>query len=60
MPSLIHHTDSRDRPATAQEANGGPLSERTADGIPYSRNAASKMACTRAVSVFRTAWQRSR
>ena len=31
-----------------------------ASGRPYSRNAASKMACARAVSVFSTAWQRSR
>jgi len=42
MPSLIHHTESRDRPATAQEAKGGPLSERTARGSPNSRNAASE------------------
>jgi hypothetical protein len=60
MPSLIHQTDSRDSPATAHEAKGGPLSERTAEGMPYLRNAASKMACTRSVSVFSTAWQRSR
>ena len=60
MPSLIHQTASRDNPATAQEANGGPLSVRIADGMPYSRNAASKMACTRSVSLFSTAWQRSR
>src|SRR5713101_1612383 len=41
MPSLIHHTASRDSPAAAVEANGGPLSVRTAPGKPYSRNAAS-------------------
>src|SRR5450631_865142 len=33
MPSLIHHTESRDRPATAQDANGGPLSERTGNKV---------------------------
>jgi hypothetical protein len=33
---------------------------RIACGIPYSRNAASKIARVRTVSVFSTAWQRSR
>ena len=60
IPSFIHHTASRDSPAIAREANGAPLSVRIAAGIPYSRNAASKIARTRAVSVFSTAWQRSR
>src|SRR6266404_3441144 len=52
MPSLIHHTAKRDSPARARVANGAPLSVRMAAGMPYSRNAASKMACTRAVSIF--------
>src|SRR5881628_3883378 len=43
-PSLIHHTASRDNPASAVEAKGAPLSVRIARGSPYSRNAASKMA----------------
>ena len=60
MPSLIHHTASRDNPPTAELANGGPLSVRIAQGRPYSRNAASKMARTRWVSVFSTACERSR
>src|ERR1700756_1809142 len=60
IPSFIHHTASRDNPAIAREANGAPLSVRIVSGRPYSRNAASKIACTRAVSVFSTAWQRSR
>src|SRR5712692_1647035 len=59
-PNLIHHTASRDNPATACEANGAPLSVRIASGIPNSRKAASKIARTRAVSVFSTAWQRNR
>jgi hypothetical protein len=46
MPNLIHHTASRDNPAKAREANGAPLSVRMACGIPYSRKAASKIACT--------------
>jgi hypothetical protein len=60
IPSFIHHTASRESPATACEANGAPLSVRIACGMPYSRNAASKMARVRGVSVFSTAWQRSR
>ncbi len=60
IPNLIHHTASRDNPATAREANGGPLSVRIACGIPYSRKAASKIAYTLAVSVFSTAWQPER
>ncbi len=60
IPSVIHHTASRDKPAIAVVANGGPLSVRMACGNPYWRNAASKIACTRAVSVLATAWQRSR
>jgi hypothetical protein len=60
MPSLIHHTASRDNPPTAALAKGAPLSVRMACGRPYSRKAASKMARTRSVPVFSTAWQRSR
>ena len=60
IPSLIHHTASRDNPPTVTEAKGGPLSVRMASGSPYSRNAASKMARTRSVSVFSTACERSR
>lgn len=46
--------------AHRREANGAPLSMRIAASIPYSRNAASKIARIRTVSVFSTAWQRSR
>src|SRR5258707_8261108 len=60
MPSLIHQTANRDSPASARLANGPPLSVRMAAGRPYWRKAASKMACTLAVSVFSTAWQRNR
>src|SRR5260370_10796504 len=60
IPSFIHHTASRDRPAIERPANGGPLSVPIASGMPYSPNPASKMACTRARSIFSTAWQRSR
>jgi hypothetical protein len=38
IPSLIHHTARRDKPATAREANGAPLSLRITSGMPYSRN----------------------
>ena len=37
-----------------REAKGAPLSLRIASGIPYSRKAASKIACTRWPSVFST------
>ena len=37
IPSLIHHTASRDSPATAVEANGAPVSLRIACGRPFSR-----------------------
>ncbi len=60
IPSLIHHTASRDNPPTVAEAKGGPLSVRITSGSPYSRKAASKMARTRSVSVFSTACERSR
>ena len=60
IPSLISHTDSRDSPRMAREAKGARLSVRIASGMPYSRKAASKIDCTRTVSVFSTAWQRSR
>jgi len=60
MPSLIHHTASRDSPPTAELANGGPLSVRIHHGSPYSRKAASKIARTRSVSVFSTACARRR
>jgi len=60
MPSLIHQTANRLRPPTAELANGAPLSVRIASCSPCSRNAASKMARTRSVSVFSTAWQRNK
>ncbi len=34
IPSLIHHTASRDNPPTVAEAKGGPLSVRIASGSP--------------------------
>jgi hypothetical protein len=43
MPSLIHHTASRDSPPTPGESIGGPLSERIASGKPRSLKAASKI-----------------
>src|SRR6516165_1208312 len=46
MPSLIHHTASRDSPPTPGEAKGGPLSERIASGKPCSLKAASKIGRT--------------
>jgi len=46
MPSLIHHTASRDKPPTPGAAKGGPLSERIARGNPCSWNAASKIGRT--------------
>jgi hypothetical protein len=46
MPSLIHHTASRDSPPTPGEAKGGPLSERIASGTPCSWKAASKIGRT--------------
>src|SRR5262249_37500480 len=46
MPSLIHHTASRDSPPTPDEAKGGPLSERIASDKPCSLNAASKIGRT--------------
>ena len=39
IPSFIHHTASRESPATARDANGAPLSVRIARGSPHSRNA---------------------
>ena len=42
------------------EANGGPLSERSTAGRPCSRNAASRIGQTWAVSARATAWQRRR
>ena len=40
-PALITLTESCDSPPAPQEANGGPLSERSRYGRPNSRNAAS-------------------
>ena len=47
-------------PPGVRAAKGAPLSLRIASGMPYSPNAASKIACTRSVLVFSTDWQRSR
>jgi len=46
MPSLIHHTASRDSPPTPADAKGGPLSERIASGKPCSLKAAAKIGRT--------------
>ena len=46
MSSLIHHSDSADSPPAAVEAKGGPLSERIAQGRPYSLKAVSKTSRT--------------
>ena len=48
MPSLCHHTDSVDNPATPRDENGEPLSLRIASGSPYS----SKMRCMARLTVF--------
>src|SRR5713101_5029688 len=42
------------------EAKGGPLSERSRTGRPYSRNAASSTGQTCSVSLRPSAWQRRR
>ena len=59
-PALITLTASRERPPAPLEANGGPLSERSRSGSPYSRNAASSTGQTCSVSLRLSAWQRKR
>src|SRR5712692_3021951 len=59
-PALITLTASRDSPAAPVEAKGGPLSERSRTGRPYSRNAASSTGQTCSVSLRPSAWQRRR
>ena len=46
QPALIARTENRDRPPAPVEANGGPLSERSATGRPCSRKAASRIGQT--------------
>src|SRR5688572_20636982 len=46
MPSFSHQTESLVSPPVLVEANGGPLSERNADGSPNSRNAESTILST--------------
>ena len=59
-PALITLTASRDNPPAPVEANGGPLSERSRTGRPYSRNAASSTGQTCSVSSRPSTWQRNR
>jgi hypothetical protein len=60
MPSFCHHTDSAVRPPAPVDANGGPLSERSASGVPNSWNTESKIGSTFRVSGSSSASQRSR
>lgn len=59
-PALITFTESFDRPPAPQDANGGPLSERSRCGRPNSRNAASRTGQTCSASQRPKAWQRNR
>ena len=55
IPALSTSTARRDRPPAPVEANGGPLSERSTSGRPYSRNAAARIGQTCSVPVRPTA-----
>jgi len=59
-PRRCHHTDSAVRPPAPVDANGGPLSERMASGVPNSWKAESKIGSTLRVSGSTSASQRSR